>query len=107
MYYEHLLEKHIEELERILIAFAMDSPAAIRMLEDEKRALALRHDQEGEDWAKSLCEPACYNALAAIRTAIEQEKINPQLTACVKDAKDELCDILAYMKEFSEKDAEI
>ena len=101
MYYEHLLEMHIDELERILIAFATKSPAAIRMLEDEKRALALRHEHEGDDWARSLYEPACYNALAAIRTAIEQEMINSQLAACVKDAKDELTNILEYMKEFS------
>lgn len=104
MYYEHLLEKHIDELERVLIAFAMDSPGAIRMLEDEKRSLALRHDYQGDDWAKSLYEPACYNALAAIRTAIEQEMINAQLTACVKEAKDELANILEYMKEFSGED---
>ena len=99
MFYESLLEKHIDELGRILIAFSMDSPAVIRMLEDEKRALSLKYEYDGDEFARSIYEPACYNALASIRTAIEQERPNPQLVACVKDARDELKEILLYLKE--------
>lgn len=97
MTYLSLIEKHIDELGKILIAFELNSPAAIRMLEDEKRALSLRYDiddHEGYDFY----DPACYNALATIRSAIEQEKINPQLTQYVKDARDELRAIADYMK---------
>lgn len=98
MTYLSLLEKHIDELGKILIAFEINSPAAIRMLEDEKRALALRYELEDPAGADFYI-PACYNALATIRSAIEQEKINPQLTSYVKDARDELCAIVEYMKE--------
>ncbi len=97
MTYLSLIEKHIDELGKILIAFELNSPAAIRMLEDEKRALSLRYDiddPEGYDFYA----PACYNALATIRSAIEQEKINPQLVQYVKDARDELRAIAEYMK---------
>lgn len=98
MTYIDLLEKHIDSLGRILIAFEMKSPAAIRMLEDEKKALVLKHeldDPRGSD----MYTPACYNALAVIRSAVEQDKPNSQLTAYVKDARDELVAILEYMKE--------
>jgi len=96
MTYPELLAAHIDELGRILIAFEMKSPAAIRMLEDEKRALALRYEMDGE--GAEFYEPACYNALAVIRSAIEQEKINAQLAAYILEAKTELEEILEYMK---------
>lgn len=98
MTYLTLLEKHIDELGRVLIAFEMNSPAAIRMLEDEKKALSLRYDiddPEGYDFYT----PATYNALATIRSAIEQEKINPQLASYIKDAREELIAIAEYMRE--------
>lgn len=98
MTYLTLLEKHIDELGKILIAFEMNSPAAIRMLEDEKRALSLRYDID-DPVGLDFYAPACYNALAVIRSAIEQDKINPQLTSYVKDARDELIAIAEYMKE--------
>ncbi len=97
MKYLNLIEKHIDELGKILIAFEMNSPAAIRMLEDEKKALTLKFDiddPEGFD----MYTPACYNALATIRSAIEQEKINPQLASYIKDAREELIVIADYMK---------
>lgn len=100
MTYLTLLEKHIDELGKILIAFEMGSPAAIRMLEDEKKALTLRYDlddSEGFDYYV----PACYNALATIRSAIEQERVNPQLVSYVKDARDELVAIAEYMRSDS------
>lgn len=96
MTYKDLLEKHIDELGKILIAFEIHSPAAIRMLADEKRALTLKYDiddPEGFD----MYTPACYNALAVIRSAIEQDKPNDQLISYVKDARDELVAILEYM----------
>ena len=98
MTYLTLLEKHIDELGKILIAFEMGSPAAIRMLEDEKKALALRYDID-DAAGLDFYAPACYNALATIRSAIEQEKPNPQLVSYVKDARDELCAIAEYMRE--------
>jgi hypothetical protein len=99
MRYVDIIEKHIDELERILIAMATNSPAAIRMLEDEKRALSLKQDIEEDPAGRDFYEPACYNALAVIRSAIEQEKINPQLVEYVKEAKDELISIAKYMHE--------
>lgn len=98
MTYTDLLEKHIDELGKILIAFEMNSPAAIRMLEDEKKALTLKYELE-DSRGQDMYTPACYNALAVIRSAIEQEKINAQLTSYVKDARDELMAICEYMKE--------
>lgn len=98
MTYIDLIGKHIDELNKILLAFEMKSPAAIRMLEDEKKALALRYELE-DDSGADFYIPACYNALAVIRSAIEQEKINPQLASYIKDARDELVNILEYMKE--------
>ena len=97
MTYIDLLEKHIEMLNNILISFEINSPAAIRMLEDEKKALSIRYDIEDEKGSEFYI-PACYNALAVIRSAIEQERINPQLASCVKDARDELREIVQYMK---------
>ncbi|MCD8048624.1 MAG: hypothetical protein LUG52_03315 [Clostridia bacterium] len=97
--YRELLGKHIDELGKILIAFEMNSPAAIRMLRDEKNALALKYDFEGYDEGREFYEPACYNALAVIRSAMEQDKINPQLTAYVKEAKDELSEIYKYLSQ--------
>ncbi len=97
MTYKDLLEKHIDMLNNILISFELNSPAAIRMLEDEKKALSLRYDIEDPE-GYDFYVPACYNALATIRSAIEQEKINPQLASYVKDARDELIAILEYMK---------
>ena len=98
MTYISLLEKHIDELGKILIAFEIGSPAAIRMLEDEKRALSLRYELD-DPAGYDMYTPACYNALATIRSAIEQDKPNPQLISYVKDARDELCAIYEYMKE--------
>ncbi len=98
MTYISLLEKHIEELGKVLVAFEINSPAAIRMLEDEKRALSLKYDLD-DPVGSDMYIPACYNALAAIRSAIEQEKPNAQLVSYVKDARDELVAILEYMKE--------
>ncbi len=98
MNYLTLLEKHIEELGKVLIAFEMNSPAAIRMLEDEKKALSLRYDID-DPTGLDFYAPACYNALATIRSAIEQEKANAQLVSYVKDARDELIAIAEYMKE--------
>lgn len=98
MTYIDLIGKHIDELNKILLAFEMKSPAAIRMLEDEKKALTLKYDLE-DDRGADFYIPACYNALAVIRSAIEQEKINPQLAAYIKDARDELVNIFEYMKE--------
>lgn len=99
MTYLSLLEKHIDELGKILIAFEMGSPAAIRMLEDEKRALSLRYDID-DPVGLDFYAPACYNALATIRSAIEQDKPNAQLVSYVKDARNELSAIAEYMKEF-------
>ncbi len=98
MTYLTLLEKHIEELGKILIAFEMNSPAAIRMLNDEKKALSLRYDID-DPAGLDFYAPACYNALATIRSAIEQDKINAQLVSYVKDAREELIAIAEYMKE--------
>lgn len=98
MTYISLLEKHIDELGKILIAFEINSPAAIRMLEDEKRALALRYELD-DPTGSDMYIPACYNALATIRSAIEQDKPNSQLVSYIKDAREELCAILEYMKE--------
>ncbi len=98
MTYLSLLEKHVEELGKILIAFEIGSPAAIRMLNDEKRALGLKYELDDPSGA-DIYIPACYNALAVIRSAIEQDKPNKQLTQYVKDAKDELEAIVEYMKE--------
>lgn len=98
MTYIDLLEKHVDELNKILIAFEINSPAAIRMLEDEKRALSLKYDLE-DNIGADFYIPACYNALATIRSAVEQEKINVQLASFVKDARDELVSILEYMKD--------
>lgn len=98
MTYLTLIEKHIEELGKILIAFEMNSPAAIRMLEDEKKALSLRYDIDDPE-GLDFYVPACYNALATIRSAIEQEKINPQLVSYVKDAREELKAIAEYMRD--------
>lgn len=97
MTYKDLLEKHIDMLNKVLISFEINSPAAIRMLEDEKKALTLRYDIDDPE-GLDFYTPACYNALATIRSAIEQDKINPQLTQYVKDARDELIAILEYMK---------
>lgn len=97
MTYIDLLEKHIDELNKILLAFELKSPAAIRMLEDEKRALGLKYDLE-DSTGIDFYSPACYNALAVIRSAMEQEKPNPQLVSYIKDARDELSDILQYMR---------
>lgn len=97
MTYKELLGNHIDELGRILIAFELGSPAAIRMLEDEKKALAIKYDMEEYDPGRDFYEPACYNALATIRSAIEQEKINPQLASYIKEAKDELEAIYEYI----------
>ncbi len=96
MTYTDLLGKHIDELNKILIAFEINSPAAIRMLEDEKKALTLKYDLDDPVGADFYI-PACYNALAVIRSAVEQEKPNPQLVSFIKDARDELKDILDYM----------
>lgn len=98
MNYLTLIEKHIEELGKVLIAFEMKSPAAIRMLEDEKKALSLRYDIEDPS-GSDFYYPACYNALAAIRSAIEQDEVNPQLLSYIKDAREELIAIAEYMKE--------
>lgn len=98
MTYIDLLERHIDELNKVLIAFEMKSPAAIRMLEDEKKALSLRYELD-DPYGADFYAPACYNALAVIRSAIEQEKINPQLAGYIRDARDELKSILDYMKE--------
>lgn len=98
MTYLNLIEKHIDELGKVLIAFEMNSPAAIRMLEDEKRALTLKYDLDDPQGA-DMYIPACYNALATIRSAIEQEKVNPQLLSYIKDAREELIAISEYMKE--------
>lgn len=98
MRYIDILEKHIDELEKILIALAMDSPAAIRMLENEKRALETRLDID-DDAGRDFYVPACYNALAVIRSAIEQDMPNAQLTEYIKDAKNELSAICEYMRE--------
>ena len=98
MTYVDLLEKHIDELNKILLAFEMNSPAAIRMLEDEKKALGLKYELDDETGA-DFYTPACYNALAVIRSAVEQEKINPQLASYIKDARDEIQSIVEYMKE--------
>lgn len=97
MTYLDLIEKHIDELGKILIAFSLNSPAAIRMLADEKKALSLKYELD-DSTGYDFYIPACYNALAAIRSAIEQDKINPQLTLCVKDARDELIEIRNYMQ---------
>ena len=97
MTYIDLLEKHIDELNKILLAFEIKSPAAIRMLEDEKKALGLKYELDDPSGA-DFYVPACYNALAVIRSAIEQEKSNPQLISYIKDARDELIGILEYMK---------
>ena len=67
------------------------------MLEDEKKALSLRYELE-DSAGIDMYVPACYNALATIRSAIEQEKPNPQLVQYVKDARDELSAILEYMQ---------
>lgn len=99
MRYIDILEKHVDELGRILIALATDSPAAMRMLEDEKRALALRQEIDDDPAGRDLYIPACYNALAVIRSAIEQDVPNAQLTAYIKDAKDELSAICEYMRK--------
>ncbi len=99
MRYIDLLEKHIDELGKILIALAMDSPAAIRMLEDEKRALEIKYDIEDDAAGRDFYVPACYNALAVIRSAIEQNMPNAQLTEYIKEAKDELSAICKYMHE--------
>lgn len=98
MTYIDLIEQHIDQLGRILIAFEMNSPAAIRMLEDEKRALGLKYELE-DSTGMDMYTPACYNALAVIRSAVEQDKPNRQLTNYVKDARDELKAILEYMKD--------
>ena len=97
MTYMDLLEKHIDELNKVLLAFEIKSPAAIRMLEDEKRALGLKYDLDDPQGADFYI-PACYNALAVIRSAMEQERPNAQLISYVKDARDELTNILEYMK---------
>lgn len=97
MTYTDLLEKHIDELGKILIAFEMNSPAAIRMLADEKKALSLRYDIP-DPMGCDMYTAACYNALAVIRSAIEQDKINPQLASYIKDAREELKAIVDYMK---------
>ncbi len=97
MTYLALIEKHVEELGKILIACEMNSPAAIRMLEDEKKALSLRYDIDDPE-GLDFYTPACYNALATIRSAIEQEKINPQLVSYIKDAREELKAIAEYMR---------
>lgn len=99
MRYIDVLEKHVDELGKILIALATSSPAAIRMLEDEKRALELRLDIEDDEAGRDFYVPACYNALAVIRSAIEQDVPNSQLTEYIKEAKDELSAICAYMRE--------
>lgn len=98
MKYIDLLAKHIDELGKILIAFEMNSPAAIRMLQDEKKALTLKYDID-DPVGYDFYIPACYNALAVIRAAVEQDKPNPQLVSYIKDARDELVSILEYMKE--------
>ncbi len=98
MTYKNLIEKHIDELGKILIAFEMKSPAAIRMLVDEKKALTLKYDID-DPVGYDLYVPACYNALAVIRSAIEQDKPNSQLISYIKDAKDELTAIYEYMCE--------
>lgn len=98
MSYKELLASHIEELGKILIAFEINSPAAVRMLEDEKKALALKYDMDEFDPGCDLYYPACYNALAVIRSAIEQERINAQLASYIKEAKDELEAIYEYME---------
>lgn len=99
MKYVDILEKHVEELEKILIALSVNSPAAMRMLEDEKRALALRQEIEDDPLGRDFYIPACYNALAVIRSAIEQDVPNAQLTEYVRDAKNELASICEYMRE--------
>lgn len=98
MTYKDLLGKHIDELGKVLIAFETQSPAAIRMLADEKKALSLKYDID-DPVGHDLYTPACYNALAVIRSAIEQDKPNPQLASYVKDARDELIAIYEYMSE--------
>lgn len=98
MTYLNLLEKHIDELGKILIAFEMNSPAAIRMLQDEKKALTLKYELD-DPAGRDMYTPACYNALAVIRSAVEQDKPNSQLISYIKDAREELMAICEYMKE--------
>lgn len=98
MKYIDLIGKHIDELGKILIAFEINSPAAVRMLSDEKKALTLKYDLEDPEGCE-IYTAACYNALATIRSAVEQDKPNSQLVEYVKDAREELTAILEYMKE--------
>ena len=97
MTYINLLEKHIDELNKVLLAFEIKSPAAIRMLQDEKKALGLKYELDDPTGADFYI-PACYNALAVINSAMEQERPNAQLVSYIKDARDELISILEYMK---------
>ena len=91
------LSIHIENLERVLIAFASKSDNAIPLLEDAKKALAETKTQR--DSGYDFYEPAVYNALAVINSAPNQAQINAQLESAVIDAKEELGAILDYITE--------
>lgn len=91
------LSMHIENLERVLIAFATKDVNAISLLENAKKVLSetkIQHDTNYDFY-----KPAAYNALAVINSAPNQEKINLQLEEAVIDAKEELKAIFEYLKD--------
>ena len=89
------LSFHIENLERVLIAFAAKNDNAISLLEDAKKLLSETKPQR--DSGYEFYEPAVYNALAVINSVPNQAKINAQLESAVIDAKGELSAILDYI----------
>lgn len=80
-----LLDKHIDKLGTVLLLFKSDPHRAPRELEEEKRSL--EDDREGAD---EITAAALYNALATIRTSLEQIRPTGQLIAAISDARDEL-----------------
>lgn len=91
------LSMHIENLERVLIAFAAKNNDAISLLNEAKSALSEK--AVPQDSAYEFYEPAVYNALAVINSAPNQEKINTQLAEAVLDAKEELRAILEVVND--------
>lgn len=77
---------HIDALEEIMAMFKAEPETAAKKLAEERTAL----EKDAADNSDELFNAACYNALATIRTSLEQEKPTGQLISAIADAREEL-----------------
>lgn len=86
---------HINELKEIMAQFKVLPEVAAKRLAAERQAL----EKDSADNSDEMFNAACYNALATIRTSLEQEKPTGQLISAINDACEELTAIRDMAKE--------